>query len=576
MSIKNFSLLHPENKEVEYKTLNKEALNDLSIDFLCENLTSDPYELNSIKRLLTNVTCDEEVIEYRRDIFEDFLKFPKLRSDLTALLLKLKDLREIERFQKDTEASSLWQLVNRLRELDGYVDCITSIKDTLESLDIKSKGLLRLREIVRDIYNHSGFSQLKDDINETFEKARTLKSITLGVNLDNLLKPQTVGVISLNDQHFSDSGLLKKFINFAKSESELHHGVDVSAYVSYHPNNPSTTTFGLGKVVTGAQQDVNQIQDSTLTGADPMSQALSKVVTDILKRTVNNIKSILHQYIGVSGYSFVDLMPEIIFYIRFSELCDKILAKRLPLCKAEVKTKDERMCDIKDIYNIKLAIKSVNENTVPDIVTNDFVFDEDKRIYILTGPNRGGKTTITQAVGLCFLLAQNGIYVPCKSMVFSPCDNIFTHFPADENDTVDLGRLGEESKRLSEIFSVATKYSLLLLNESLATTNVAEGLYIAKDVVKSMRYLGVRCIFNTHMHELASSISVINNEIQGDSVVESMVTGVDNGRRSFKTFIAPPQGMSYAKDIAIKYGVTFDCIKREIDRKKKRNTEIES
>ncbi len=569
MSIKNFSLLHPENKEVVYKTLNKEALNDLSIDYLCENLTDDPYELNSIKRLLTNITCDEEVIEYRRDIFEDFLKFPKLRSDLTALLLKLKDLREIERFQKDTEASSLWQLINRLRELDGYVDCITSIKDTLESLDIKSQGLLRLREIVNDIFNHSGFSQLKDDINETFEKARKLKSITLGVNLDNLLKPQTVGVISLNDQHFSDSGLLKKFINFAKNESELHHGIDVSAFVSYHPNNPSTTTFGLGKVVTGAQQDLNQIQDSTLTGADPMSQALSKVVTDILKRTVNNIKSILHQYIGVSGYSFVDLMPEIVFYIRFSELCDKILAKGLSLCKAQVRDKNERMCDIKDIYNIKLAIKSVNEKTIPDIVTNDFVFDEDKRIYILTGPNRGGKTTITQAVGLCFLLAQNGIYVPCKSMIFSPCDNIFTHFPADENDTVDLGRLGEESKRLSEIFSVATKYSLLLLNESLATTNVAEGLYIAKDVVKSMRYLGVRCIFNTHMHELASSIVTINSEIEGDSVVESMVTGVENGRRSFKTFIAPPQGMSYAKDIAIKYGVTFDCIKREIDRKRK-------
>lgn len=575
MSIKNFSLLHPENKEVVYNTLNKEAINDLSIDYLCENLTTDSYELNSIKRLLTNITCDEEVIKYRRDIFEDFLRFEKLRSDLTALLLKLKDLREIERFQKDTEASSLWQLVNRLRELDGYVDCITSIKETLESLELKSEGLLRLKEIVNDIFNHSGFSQLKDDINETFEKARKLKSITLGVNLDNLLKPQTVGVISLNDQHFSDSGLLKKFINFAKNESELHHGTDVSAFVSYHPNNPSTMSLGFGKAVTGAQQDLNQIQDSTLTGADPMSEALKKVVTDILKRTVNNIKSILHQYIGVSGYSFVDLMPQIIFYIRFSELCDKILAKGLPLCKAEVCDKDTRMCDIKDIYNIKLAIKSVNENTVPDIVTNDFVFDESKRIYILTGPNRGGKTTITQAVGLCFLLAQNGIYVPCKAMSFSPCDNIFTHFPADENDTVDLGRLGEESKRLSEIFSVATKYSLLLLNESLATTNVAEGLYIAKDVVKSMRYLGVRCIFNTHMHELANSIEMINSATEGDSVVESMVTGVENGRRSFKTFIAPPQGMSYAKDIAIKYGVTFDCIKREIDRKKKRNSETE-
>ncbi len=567
MTLQKFSLLHPIDKEIKYNTLSKEAINDLSIDFLCQTLTSDSYEFNSIKQLLINITDDEEVIAYRRDVFEDFLNFPKLREDLTALLLKLKDLREIERFQKDSEASSMWQLINRLRELDGYVDCITSIKETLESLDIKSQGLLTLKSIVNDIYSNSGFPQLKDDINETFEKARSLKSITLGVNLDNMLKPKTVGVISLNDKHFTDSGLLKKFMNFAKNESELHNGNDVSGFTTFHPANPSTATFGFGKVVTGAQQDVNQIQDSSLTGADPMSDALKKVVTDILKRTVNNIKSILHKYVGVSGYSFVELMPEIVFYIRFAQLCDKIRAKGMPLAKADIKEKSERMCDIKDIYNIKLAIKTVNEDTDPDIVLNNFSFDKNKRIYILTGPNRGGKTTITQAVGLAFLLAQNGIYVPCSCMTFSPCDNIFTHFPADENDTVDLGRLGEESKRLSEIFSVATKYSLLLLNESLATTNVAEGLYIAKDVVKSMRYLGVRSIFNTHMHELARGIEAINRDTDGDSVVESMVTGVENGHRSFKIFIMEPQGLSYAKDIAIKYGVTFDRIKEEIDKR---------
>ncbi|MBQ8860199.1 MAG: hypothetical protein IJ015_02535 [Ruminococcus sp.] len=567
MDFKNFSLFHPIDKEVKYNTLNREAINDLSIDFLCENLTKDSYERNSIKQLLINITDDEDVIKYRCDVFEDFLKFPKLREDLTALLLKLKDLREIERFQKDGDSSSMWQLINRLRELDGYVDCITSIKDTLESLDIKSEGLLNLKSIVTDIYNNSGFPHLKEDINETFEKARQLKSITLGVNLDNMLKPKTVGVISLNDEYFTDSGLLKKFISFAKNESELHHGTDVSTFTSFHHHNPSTASFGFGKTVTGAQQDLNQIQDSSLTGADPMSDALKKVVTNILKRMVNNIKSILNKYVGVSGYSFVELMPEIIFYIRFSELCEKIIGKGLPLSKAQIKNKDERMCDIKDVYNIKLAIKAVVDDTKPDIVTNDFEFDNSKRIYILTGPNRGGKTTITQAVGLCFLLAQNGIYVPCSEMVFSPCDNIFTHFPADENDTVDLGRLGEESKRLSEIFSIATRYSLLLLNESLATTNVAEGLYIAKDVVKSMRYLGVRCVFNTHMHELARSIDTINTAVDGDSVVESMVTGVENGKRSFKIFIAPPQGLSYAKDIAIKYGVTFDRIKEEIDKR---------
>lgn len=564
--MENLSLLHPQNSNAVYRTLTKEAINDLSVDFLCNALTEDAYERNSIKQLLTKITDDEEVIKYRCDVFDDFLRFPKLREDLTALLEKLADLREIERFQKDSEASSLWQLINRLREIGCYVDCITQIKTTLESIDVKSQGLLTLKENVTSIYNDSGFPDLKKDIQDTLAKAQKFRSITLGVNLDALLRPKTVGVISLNDKPFTDSGILKRFTNFANKSSELHHGNDVSGFISFHPANPSTTSFGIGQFVTGAQQDVNQTFTSELTGADPLSEALKKVVTDILRRTVNDIKSMLNKYININGYSFVALMPEIIFYIRFAELCDKIMQKNLPLCKAQIAPIEERSCHIEDLYNIKLAVKNVDGDNI-DIVTNEFVFDDDKRIYILTGPNRGGKTTITQAVGLAFLLAQNGIYVPASSMIFSPCDNIFTHFPADENDTVDLGRLGEESKRLSEIFESATQYSLLLLNESLATTNVAEGLYIAKDVVKAMRYLGTRAVFNTHMHDLARNLDKVNSEVEGDSRIESMVTGVENGNRSFKVFIAPPQGVSYARDIAQKYGVTFEKIKSEIDNK---------
>lgn len=565
MNSENFSLFYPESSDTSSLTLQKEAINDLSVDYLVESLTKDPFEQNSIKQLLTQITCDEEVIRYRCNVFEDFLRHPKLREDLTALLAKLKDLREIERFQKDFESSSLWQLVNRLREMDSYVDCITQIKTTLEGIDIHSEGLITLRNKVQAIYNDSGFPLLKDDIETTLREVRKVKSITLGVNLDDMLRPKAVGIVCLNDTPFTDSGLLKKFLNFANKQSELHEGTDVSGFTAFHPANPPTSSFGLGQPVMGAQKDLNHIENSGLTGVDPMSDALKRVVTDILKRTVNNLKSMLNKYVGISGYSFISLMPEIIFYIRFAELCDKIIALGLPLCKAEVTDKSSRTCDIKDIYNFKLAIKALEDKASGEIVTNDFEFGDTGRIYILTGPNRGGKTTITQAVGLCFLLAQHGIYVPASAMSFSPCDNIYTHFPADENDTVDLGRLGEESKRLSDIFNTATKHSLLLLNESLATTNVSEGLYIAKDVIRAMRYLGVRCVFNTHMHDLARNLKEMNESTEGDSFVESMVTGVENGARSFKIFIAPPQGVSYAKDIAEKYGVTFDSIKENID-----------
>ncbi|MBR3988654.1 MAG: DNA mismatch repair protein [Clostridia bacterium] len=570
MKREDFSLFAPQGVEVSCQTLNKEAINDLSIDFLCNALTKDPYELNVIKELLINITDNEEVIKYRCDVFEDFLNFPKLREDLTALLLKLKDLREIERFQKDTEASSLWQLINRLRELEGYTDCITAIKETLEQIDIKSEGLVKLRQMVREIYSDNGFTELKEDITELFSMVRDIKSITLGVNLDNLLRPKTVGVISINDKAFTDSGLLKRFINFASNQNELNHGNDVSVFTHFHPVNPSTTSFGLGTAVVGAQKELTRFENSGLTGADPMSDALKRVVTDILKRTVNNLKSTLNKYVGNSGYTFLTLMPEITFYIRFAELADKIREKGFTLSKAEILKTSDRKTDAKGIYNLKLAINAVAgelDLKAEDVIKNDLSFDENARIYILTGPNRGGKTTITQAVGLAFLLAQSGIYVPAESFRLSPCDNIFTHFPADENDTVDLGRLGEESKRLAEIFSSATSKSLMLLNESLATTNVSEGLYIARDVIKAMRYLGVRCIFNTHMHDLARNLEDINEGIKGKSKIESMVTGVENGKRSFKIFIAPPQGVSYARDIAEKYGVTFESIKKDIDSK---------
>lgn len=566
MNHEEFSLLHPHNIDCNYHTLTEEAQNDLSVDFICEAISSDTLEKNIIREVLISIPDSSAAVNYRCDVFEDFLRFPKLREDMTAILAKLKDLRDIERFQKDSEASSLWQLVNRLREIDSYVDCIEEIKNTLETIDIRSEGLKTLRDQTVNIYNSSAFPVLKKDIEEALMDIKKVKSITLGVNLDDMLRPKTVGIVSLNTKHFTDSGILKKVMKLASKQEELHEGNDVSKLNTFHPANPTTSAFGFGTPVTGAQQDIHHIESSALTGADPMSDALKRVVTDILKRTVNNLKSILNKYVGVSGYSFLSLMPEIVFYIRFAELCDKIKAKGLPLCKALATDKSNRICDAKDLYNLKLAIRAA-EGDESEIVTNDFTFDDNARIYILTGPNRGGKTTITQAVGLAFLLAQSGIYVPASFMEFSPCDNIFTHFPADENDTVDLGRLGEESKRLSEIFEKATKYSLLLLNESFATTNVSEGMYIAKDVIKAMRYLGVRSVFNTHMHDLARNLDEVNEKIEGDSKIESMVTGVENGNRSFKIFISPPQGISYAKDIALKYGVTYEIIKEKLDTK---------
>lgn len=559
-----FSMFFPENVSEDSNTLSPGCVNDLSIEFLLDALTENKNERIVLSNLMNGICPDPEVIRYRNGVFEDFYKHKELRQAMEELIPRLSDLRDIERFQKDQEGSALWSLVNRLREIDEYVNCITSLKNTLEKIDIQSDGMKRLRELVTEIDRDSGFDELRADMDETFEKVRKLRSITIGVNLDELLRPKTAGIVSLNDTEFRDSGLMRRFMKFV-DKKELNEGVDSGGKTMFHPANPSTSRLEFGAVVsTGFTSDL-RTETTAATGSDNISNAIKKPVTDIMRKTVADIKSTLKRYVNISGYALINLMPEILFYARWAELIEKISATGMPVCKAEIREAEERYCSAKELYNLKLAINKVNGEKI-NIITNDFDFNDERRIYILTGPNRGGKTIFTQAVGLMFLLAQWGVYVPASYAVLSPADNIFTHFPADENDTVDLGRLGEESKRLSEIFDTATDKSLLLLNESLATTSVAEGLFIAKDVVMAMRYLGVRAVFNTHMHDLARSLDEFN-AVEGKSVVESLITGVHDGERSFKVSIAPPQGVSYAKDIAVKYGVTYDIIKGKIDKK---------
>ena len=212
--------------------------------------------------------------------------------------------------------------------------------------------------------------------------------------------------------------------------------------------------------------------------------------------------------------------------------------------------------EAKGFYNMKLAMTMED---VSDIVPNDLSFDQKRTVYILTGANRGGKTTITQAAGQLFVLAQGGLFVPAESFRYVPCDCIYTHFPADEDKTLDLGRLGEECVRFKDIFSKSTGRSIVLLNETFSTTSFEEGYYIARDSVKALLAKGVRTIYNTHMHKLGEDADELTRE-SSSAGAASLVMRTEEGKRSFKVALAQPEGSSYARDIAEKYGVTYDML----------------
>lgn len=556
------SLLHPAGEDPNYQVLPEETAHDLSLDQICETLTKMEPERNLIRRIMSRISGRPEVIQYRCDVFEDILNHPKLREELHDLLDRVDFLRTYGSFTKESDASGIWELIHRLDEMKEYIECVESIYRCLDEKEIQSEGLLALKAYVKELYENNGFESLKKDIAELKIGASEIKSVTLGVNLNDRFEPNGIGIVSINSKYFTKSGIIANFCDFLNRQDELSPDTQWKKKYTFRTAGSEGGMQAMEQtadmMVRGQMRGMAGIVPPTPDGrSDDVIHSLDRAATAMLSGTVRRLKQILSRHVSVSTQVIAARIPELVYYIRWAEYVEKLQKEGHLMCKPQVQNAGERMMDAKELYNLKLT-----KNPPSEIVMNDLIFDREHRIYILTGANRGGKTTITQAVGIAFLLAQGGIYVPASSFVFSPAANIFTHFPADENKTMDLGRLGEESKRFRDIFLQADATSLLLLNESFSTTSFEEGFFIAYDAVRALRDLGARTIYNTHMHKLARKLDELNAEGDGDSLASSLVAESQEGKRSYRVRVGMPEGLSYARDIAEKYGVTYEQLKK--------------
>ena len=245
---------------------------------------------------------------------------------------------------------------------------------------------------------------------------------------------------------------------------------------------------------------------------------------------------------------------------RSAELCRRLGELGYPLAVPTVAPIGEKAFSARGLYNPDVAVRIEGR-----VVPNDFTFDERGRVFILTGPNRGGKSVITCAVGIAQAMFQLGLPVPAEEATLSPVSAIFTHFPTGAEDTLDKGRLGEECARLREIFDAADADAMILLDESLSSTGSYEASFIAAEILTAFASLGTRVLFSTHLHELSERVEEINRRSldAGGVAVDTLVAGIEEGERSFRIERKKPDGKSYARDIAERYGLSFDSLKKK-------------
>jgi len=533
MNLTNFSLIYPNEASLSAHYAGKDRA-DISMFELEELGLTDILDLRN-SDISEFFTTSPEVIKYRMDVFEDMLENESISLTLNRLIPILSDILELRRLDADNGDTS------------SYLSSITEIELYISSIDVLHRGLSECKDSIRShafttLYSHikelvesEYYHELNKKLSELTNRVREIKSVTIGVNLDSQLRPSQAGVLSINSEAFKSGDVLEKILRLNFKEDEY--------------------TCIANLVPFGKKQSENQ--------KTALSLAFNSAINDVYKSSLRSWKRIVQTYVLENTDFLLSLVPEIEFLVKGTAMLRNLNDKGCALTRPEIISDGSVVFKAKELYNPCVALKIDEE-----IVSNDIDFDDKARIYVLTGPNRGGKSVITCAVGIAQAMMQLGMFVPAVSAALSPADSIMTHFPTGAEDTLEKGRLGEECARLCDIFANVTKHSLVLLDESLSSTGSFEASYIAAEVLRGLSMAGCRCIFSTHLHELAAEIDSINSETvaQGGAPIDTLVAGIEEGQRSFKIYRTKPDGKSYARDIAGKYGLTYENIIKALNK----------
>jgi DNA mismatch repair protein MutS len=136
-------------------------------------------------------------------------------------------------------------------------------------------------------------------------------------------------------------------------------------------------------------------------------------------------------------------------------------------------------------------------------VANDLSMGSSDRLWLITGPNMGGKSTFLRQTALIALLAQAGSFVPAARAKVGIVDRLFSRVGASDNLARGRSTFMVEMVETAAILAQATPKSLVILDEIGRGTSTYDGLAIAWAVVEAMHdQVKCRTLFATHYHEL--------------------------------------------------------------------------
>lgn len=509
-------------------------IKDLSIDKVLDEVGFEGTDREKIGLLFENPCTNEEVLQYRLDIMQDFSQNEALVENFKEFV---KTMAFIQNYtgEKLENTKGIHVQTYFFEKSAAYVSLITGMRACLEEINdsLQSCGLKKLLKYITQISEEHTFRLMTEEIKKITEEYESVSGVYLEFGYYE--------------------GLKDIAINFEKTKTYIE---SEESWISQLISNGAAFLNDMDKRYCNIYYDAR-------------FSRLEEIVFERMQmnnpKVFESLKDFYNKYSKQDFEEICKLRVEAEFYIKFTQLIGQLEKHGLKFCKPVIGKDKRKVTKIEGLFDLSLAMQRLKDGKnvlSKEVVLNDLSFDEDGEFFILTGPNMGGKTTYIRSIGIAQVFFQAGCFVPALRAEMSIVDAVHTHFPEEETLGINKGRLGEEAERISVIINNSTSESLVLLNETFSSTRGIDGYYLGRDVLKIFMKIKCKGIYVTHFGELADETEVLNEKVPDGSKLASLVAGIvasDNtgltGNRTFRIQRRKPDGLGYSRDIVFKHGL---------------------
>jgi hypothetical protein len=482
---------------------------DLNLDQIVDAVIAGRQEYD-LKPFFLQPLNDIETVHYRHEVLRD-LESADLVGHIQSFAAGMRAMREHQAAADKLyykQQSQAW----RLDALGIYCKTVADLADALDGSRLGSDGFVRFRDHL-DLYVRSeAFTRLRADTDAA-------KAALADIEYSFVIKDDSVRVCLYEGAPDYSADVTATFARFAG-----HPTASYLVKLSDHP-------------------EMNHIEAAILSRVERLHP-----------EPFARLGAYCDRYRTYLDEKIVGFDREIEFYLSYLDYVAPARGEGLQLCYPRLSTTSKA---IRADATFDLALAMQLTKAGDPVVTNDLHLEGEERIFVVSGPNQGGKTTFARTFGQLHYLASLGLPVPGREAHLLLPDHIVTHFERAELVHDLRGKLENDLYRIHEDLKGATGRTIFILNEIFTSTTLHDAILLSTRILERIIELDALCVSVTFIDELATLAP------QTVSMVSSVIPD-DPSRRTFKVERRAADGMAYAATIARRHRLTYDCLRERL------------